>query len=171
MKLLKDGKDGHIEDSPTMNHPVFQNNCFNCLVGNNALAVIAAAKRAEELGYTPIILGTQIEGEAREVARVFVGIAQHLRQGSSVAYPMVSEEQYPVALIAGGETTVSMPPDCDGRGGRNQELALAAALALQTLNLRQIVLASIGTDGSDGPTDAAGAVVGKEHNSKKLFVT
>ena len=64
----------------------------------------------------------------------------------------------PAALIAGGETTVSLTPD-SGKGGRNQELALAAALQLCTMKLRNVVLASVGTDGGDGPTDAAGAVV------------
>jgi len=158
MKLLKDGKDGLAEDSPSEDHPVFQNKacCFNCLVGNNALAVTAAAKRADALGYNPIILGTQIEGEASVVARVLVGMAQHLRQGSST-YSLT--QRYPVALIAGGETTVTMAANCQGKGGRNQELALAAAIALETLRLRQVVIASVGTDGSDGPTDAAGAIV------------
>jgi glycerate 2-kinase len=65
----------------------------------------------------------------------------------------------PAALIAGGETTVSIPKDSTGKGGRNQELALAAAVAMKTSKLRQVVLASVGTDGTDGPTDAAGAVV------------
>jgi len=156
VKLLRDGKDGLVEDSPSADNPVFQR-CYNCLVGNNALAVTSAAKRAEELGYHPVILGTQIEGEASDVARVLVGMAQHLRQGPAQKYAMSS--RFPVALIAGGETTVSLPSGCEGKGGRNQELALSAALGLNDLGLRQVVIASIGTDGNDGPTDAAGAIV------------
>lgn len=136
--------------------------CFNLLVGNNAIAVETAAKRAKELGYHPIVLGTQLQGEASTVAQILVGLAQHIRQGSTKS-GLHSSQQFPVALIAGGETTVTLPSSTSttsiGKGGRNQELALAAALALQQHQLRQVVLASVGTDGSDGPTDAAGAIV------------
>ena len=65
----------------------------------------------------------------------------------------------PTALIAGGETVVTLPPKCQGKGGRNQELALSAALKMHDMNLRDVVLTSVGTDGTDGPTDAAGGIV------------
>jgi len=137
-----------------------------CLVGNNDRAVLAAADQAVALGYHPVVLTTQLQGEANSVAQVLVGLAQHLRQQSSSSmtkYSLAASfEQFPVALIAGGETTVTLPSSSDavvGKGGRNQELALAAALALQTLELREVVVASVGTDGTDGPTDAAGALV------------
>jgi len=123
------------------------------LVGNNQLAVLAAAKEAEQRGYKSVVLGTRMEGESRHVAGVYTAIAKHIVEegGYPVAHP-------PYALIAGGETTVTLGKQ-SGKGGRNQEFALAAALQLQQLGLRNVVLASVGTDGTDGPTDAAGAVV------------
>ena len=132
-------------------HPVFAN-ASTRLVGNNELAVLAAADEAKRRGYNPVVLGTRIEGEARHVAGVLTAMAQHI----GGAYSMV---QRPAALIAGGETTVTLTPNSAGKGGRNQELALAAAMQLDHLGLRNVVLASAGTDGTDGPTDAAGAVV------------
>lgn len=153
--LLRKGADGELQDSPPETHPVFKQ-CQHILVGNNALAVSAAATRAEALGYHPIVLGTQLEGEATEVARFLVSLAQHARHGPE-AYSLVSK--FPVALIVGGETTVSLPADCSGKGGRNQELALQASLLMKNACIRQVVIASVGTDGSDGPTDAAGAIV------------
>jgi glycerate 2-kinase len=136
------------------------NQCLNCLVGTNAVAVEAAALRATELGYHPIVLGTKLQGEASTVAQVLVGLAQNIQQPST-SYSINEEGTYPIALIAGGETTVTLPSDSiDSRlGGRNQELALSAALALHDHQIRQVVVASIGTDGNDGPTDAAGAIV------------
>ncbi|GAX10270.1 hypothetical protein FisN_3Lh472 [Fistulifera solaris] len=150
-RLLQKGVDGVIEDSPSEDHPVFQQ-CENILVGNNALAVDAAAKQAEVLGYYPIVLGTRFEGEATQVARFLVSMTQHAREGPDTNSFVT---HFPVALILGGETTVSLPPNCMGKGGRNQELALQAAVLLQQFSLRNVVLASVGTDGTDGPTDAA----------------
>ncbi|KAL7556488.1 hypothetical protein ACA910_009052 [Epithemia clementina (nom. ined.)] len=161
-----------------------------CLVGNNALAVESAAQTAQRLGYHSIVLGTQFQGQAQDMAQFLVAMAQHIQQGPSIlqkyslgggstsatgetsTWPW-KEQQQPqqqkrprIALIAGGETTVTIPSDCQGKGGRNQELALTAALAMGPQRvasglprLRNIVMASVGTDGTDGPTDAAGAVV------------
>ncbi|KAL3934607.1 MAG: hypothetical protein SGBAC_009708 [Bacillariaceae sp.] len=148
-------------------HPVFAQ-AQTVLVGNNALAVQAAADEAKELGYHPVVLGTQIEGEAKEMAIMYTRMALHLQQQEQQqqedsSSPMSSYSMapsLPVALIAGGETTVSLgTSDTIGKGGRNQELALSAALELQSLGLNNVVLASVGTDGTDGPTDAAGAMV------------
>jgi glycerate 2-kinase len=138
--------------------------CFNCLVGNNAVAVEAAALHAKKLCYSPVILGTQMKGEASTVAQVLVALAQYLQRHSTAAHSIAAGSPFPIALIAGGETTVTLPSDDEsvlgGRlGGRNQEFALSAALTLQEYQLRQIVVASVGTDGNDGPTDAAGAIV------------
>jgi glycerate-2-kinase len=94
------------------------------------------------------VLSTFIEGEAREVARVLAGL---LREVDASGTPMAR----PCCLIAGGETTVTLRGQ--GQGGRNQELALAAAFALR--DVPDVLLASVGTDGNDGPTDAAGAWV------------
>jgi glycerate 2-kinase len=140
-----------------------ESSCWNCLVGNNALAVQAAAATARALGYQPIVLGTQWQGEAATVGQVLVAMAQHVQkaQPDFLHHALDSGRGRNVALIAGGETTVTLPSDpaIIGRGGRNQELALAAALALQQYQLRNVVVASVGTDGTDGPTDAAGAIV------------
>jgi len=160
--MLQNGKDGRLEDSPSADHPVFART-KNILVGNNALAVEAASNTAQSLGYNPVVLGTEIEGEAKEISKVYTAMALYLQNSlSQKATKNILQHTItnflPTALIAGGETTVSLTPD-SGKGGRNQELALSAALQLDSLGLRNVVLASVGTDGGDGPTDAAGAIV------------
>jgi glycerate 2-kinase len=164
--MLQDGMNGKLEDSPSPGHPAFES-AVTVLVGNNDLAVEAAAATAHQLGYQPVILGTRIEGEAKEVARIYVAMALYLQQqhhkqqqeDETARSPYAVASSLPIALIAGGETTVSLPSNSTGKGGRNQELALSAALQMKSLGLRNVVLASVGTDGTDGPTDAAGAVV------------
>ena len=116
----------------------------NVIVGSNRQALDAAARRATQLGYRPVIVSHSVEGEAREVAAAYAAMA---RQTTG-----------PVCLISGGEPTVTMRGK--GKGGRNQEFALAAAIALA--DARHIVALSAGTDGTDGPTDAAGAIVDGE---------
>ncbi|KAL3925782.1 MAG: hypothetical protein SGILL_000163 [Bacillariaceae sp.] len=158
--LLQRGQDGDLEDSPSSDHPVFEH-AKNVLVGNNALAVEAAAEKALSLGYYPVVLGTEIEGEAQEIAHMYTAMARNLQMTASsldTLPPFSIAPSLPVALVAGGETTVSLTPN-SGKGGRNQELALAAGIQLEAMGLRNVVLASVGTDGGDGPTDAAGAVV------------
>ncbi len=120
----------------------------NVLIGSNRMAVEAAAGAARELGFRTMILSTHVQGEAREVARVYAGIAREIRTSGHPLRP-------PACIVSGGETTVTLSGS--GRGGRNQELALAAALALDRLD--DVLLLSAGTDGIDGPTDAAGATV------------
>jgi glycerate 2-kinase len=129
------------------------------LVGNNALAVSAAAEQAKKLGYNPVILGTTIEGEAVDIANMYVNMAEQVQyQRTNPSLSTFPIANLPLSLIAGGETTVTLTEN-SGKGGRNQEIGLAAALKMRSCNLRDIVLASVGTDGTDGPTDAAGAVV------------
>jgi hydroxypyruvate reductase len=111
------------------------------VIGNNALVVEAAAAEATRRGYRPHVLTRSLQGEAREVARDLITRARALAP--------------PACLIAGGETTVTVTGR--GRGGRCQEFALAAALELSEAE-RLVVLAA-GTDGTDGPTDAAGGLV------------
>jgi hydroxypyruvate reductase len=118
------------------------------VVGSNLLACEAAARDAERQGLRSLILSTYVEGEAREVGRVLAGV---LREVAASGHPLPR----PCCLIAGGETTVTVRGS--GPGGRNQELALAAVQPLA--GVPHVLLASIGTDGSDGPTDAAGALV------------
>ena len=117
-------------------------------MGNNRECLLAAQKAAISRGYNTIILSSQIEGEAREVARVVAGIGKEIFLANLPLAP-------PACVIAGGETTVSI--EGKGKGGRNQELALAFAIAID--GWEGISLLSAGTDGTDGPTDAAGAVV------------
>lgn len=162
---LLHGDAGESDDTPRSAHPAFsakdetKSHTENILVGNNYGAVKAAAEEAEGMGYHPVMLGTRVDGEASCVAGSYVAMAEMIsrqRDGGSVKYPIGT---IPVALVAGGETTVTLPPKCKGKGGRNQELALSAALKMHEMGLRDVVLASVGTDGTDGPTDAAGAIV------------
>ncbi len=125
------------------------------LIGNNRLALQAAAQQARELGYTPLILSSSVQGEAREIARMHAAIAREIRESG---LPLPS----PVCVLTGGETTVTLRGN--GKGGRNQEFALAAAMDIGGLD--SVVILSGGTDGTDGPTDAAGAVVDGETLSR-----
>ncbi len=144
---FKMGVNGAIEDTPKPGDPVLAS-VHNVMVADNARAAQAACDRAAELGFNPLLLSTFIEGEAREVAQVLVGIAREIvATGRPVSRP--------ACVILGGETTVTLKGD--GKGGRNQELALAAAVAMQ--NLPDVIIASLATDGTDGPTDAAGGLV------------
>jgi glycerate-2-kinase len=120
------------------------------VIGNNTRALEAAAKKAERLGYPVLNLGSYIEGETRHVAVTFAGIMRAIRADGQ-------PQPAPLCILSGGETTVSLPAE-SGRGGRNQEFVLAAALHLGTAGLRNVVILSGGTDGEDGPTDAAGAL-------------
>jgi len=119
----------------------------NVIVGSNRLAVDAAAREAKALGFRSMVLSTSVSGEAREVARVHTAIAREIRVAGRPARPAA-------CLISGGETTVTIRGN--GRGGRNQEFALAAALEIAGLS--DVLILSAGTDGTDGPTDAAGAL-------------
>ena len=117
----------------------------NVIVGDNELASIAAMKQSQREGFYAEVLTNELQGEAREVG---VMLAQRLKDE-------LSKRQRPFCLIAGGETTVTLKGN--GKGGRNQELALAAVNELR--DLEHVMLISLATDGEDGPTDAAGAVV------------
>ena len=119
----------------------------NVIIGSNRLAVDAAAREARQLGFRTMVLSTFLEGEAREVARVHAAIAREILSSSR---PL----RRPACVISGGETTVTIRGR--GLGGRNQEFALAAALDIA--GLEDVVILSGGTDGTDGPTDAAGAI-------------
>jgi hydroxypyruvate reductase len=119
----------------------------NLIVGSNRLAVDAAVQQAKALGYRTLVIATGIQGEAREVARVYAAIAKEIR---ATGRPVKA----PACVISGGETTVTIRGD--GLGGRNQEFILAAAGDIA--GMEDVVILSAGTDGADGPTDAAGAV-------------
>jgi hydroxypyruvate reductase len=143
---IEKGSSGRIADTPKSDDTVFQQ-CSQVMVGTNLQALEAAAKAAERLGYRSLILSSKVEGEAREVAKFYTAIAKEVLGSENPLKP-------PVCVLCGGETTVTLQGD--GRGGRNQEFALAAALAIEGLD--NIVVLSGGTDGTDGPTDAAGAI-------------
>jgi len=144
---FKQGVAGVLPETPKVGDSVFSK-VQNLIVGNNRGALLAAKEQAISLGYNTLVLSSQIEGEAREVAQVFAAIGKEICQVSLPIPP-------PACLLAGGETTVTIQGR--GKGGRNQELALACAIAIDGWD--RIFLLSAGTDGTDGPTDAAGALV------------
>jgi hydroxypyruvate reductase len=143
---LQAGQEGRLPDTPKPGATLFQR-VQTVIVGSNRLAAQAAVKAATGHNLHALLLSTFVEGEARQVARVAVALAREL-----VAYECPVPR--PACLVWGGETTVTVRGQ--GKGGRNQELALAAALSLA--GLPDIILMALGTDGTDGPTDAAGAV-------------
>ncbi len=145
---MKAGLDGQIPETPKENDKIFDR-VFNLIVGSNILALEAASAKAKELGYETLILSSMVEGETREVARVHTAMAKEIVKTGRPIPP-------PACIISGGETTVTIRGD--GLGGRNQEFCLAACLDLVELPPRVVVLSG-GTDGNDGPTDAAGALV------------
>ncbi|HKL25411.1 MAG TPA: glycerate kinase [Desulfuromonadales bacterium] len=145
MSRLRAGADGELEETPKQGDPAFDRT-FTFLVGRNFDALAAAHEKAASFGYESLILSSLIEGEARDVAAMHVAIAREILQSG---HPL----QAPACILSGGECTVTIKGS--GLGGRNQEFALAAADLLDRKG--SIVLLSAGTDGSDGPTDAAGA--------------
>lgn len=146
LEHLEKGVAGLIHETPKS----LPGNVRNVVIGNNARALTAAAALARELGYSVVNLGSDIQGETGPVAKALAGIARSIAQDGQPAAA-------PACLLSGGETTVTLNAG-HGIGGRNQEFALAAALELGERALRNIVVLSGGTDGEDGPTNAAGAV-------------
>ncbi len=148
---LNAGLKGAISDTPKPSDPVFDG-VQNVIVGSNRLAAQAAAAEAQRLGFDTILLTTFLEGEAREVAKAIAGLAKGLVRGETT-HPSDRALLQPACLVLGGETTVTLRGD--GKGGRTQEMALAAALSVA--DWEGILIAFLATDGTDGPTDAAGA--------------
>lgn len=143
LEHIKAGIRGDIDETPRS-----LPNVVNFVMGNNLLALESARKRAEELGYNAIVLSSTLEGEARDVARLLCVVSTEVvHSGNPVGVP--------ACIIAGGETTVRV--EGSGKGGRNQELALAFAICVDGID--GIELLSAATDGIDGPTDACGAIV------------
>jgi hydroxypyruvate reductase len=143
---IEAGLAGEIPETPKPGDPAFART-RNRVIGSNDIAVRAAAARARALGFRTLVLSTFVEGETREVARMHAAIAKEIvRSGRPL--------RAPACVITGGETTVTIKGN--GMGGRNQEFVLAAALDIA--GLANVVILSGGTDGSDGPTDAAGAI-------------
>jgi hydroxypyruvate reductase len=143
---VSQGVRGALPETPKPGDPAFEG-CVQVLVGSCLRALTAASESAERLGYRSLILTSKVEGEAREVAKAFAAIGKEVLSSHHPLAP-------PACILTGGETTVTLQGD--GRGGRNQEFVLAGAIALDGTG-RIVVLAG-GTDGTDGPTDAAGAL-------------
>jgi glycerate 2-kinase len=142
---LKKGVNGLIPETPKQGDPIF-NKVYTCIVGSNRIALNAARSKARELGYNTLLLSSTIQGEAREIGKTLAAIAREIvTSGNPLAAPG--------CIICGGETTVTLQGQ--GKGGRNQECALSALTGISGLPATIIFCA--GTDGTDGPTDAAGA--------------
>jgi hydroxypyruvate reductase len=145
-EYLQLGIEGNVEETPKPGDPVFQK-VYNFLIGSNIMALRAAEKEASSLGFNSLILSSSIVGETREAARFHTAIAREvISSGNPIPRP--------ACILSGGETTVTIKGN--GLGGRNQEFALAGALEIS--GIEKVVLLSGGTDGTDGPTDAAGAI-------------
>ncbi len=146
VRHIQEGVAGRVPETPKENDAVFQRT-QNLIIASNEHAALAALDRARSLGLNGLLLSTFVQGEAREVAKVFAAIAQEITHHGR---PLLR----PACIVAGGETTVTVRGR--GLGGRNQELALAAAPLVA--GLERVVIVALGTDGTDGPTDAAGAL-------------
>jgi hydroxypyruvate reductase len=127
----------------------------NILIGSNYGALLAAERKAKELGYHTVVLSSEIIGEAREIAKVYMGIGRDVKRRELLI-------QRPACIIAGGETTVTLRGD--GKGGRNQEMALSLLAEIESNpeGSEGIFFLAASTDGNDGPTDAAGAFADPE---------
>ena len=145
--FLERGASGRIAETPKPSDGIFRN-VQNIIVGGNRSALTAAEYRAGALGYQTEILSNTMEGESRIVAKLHAArVKEFLRTRTAASRP--------ACLLSGGETTVTVRGD--GLGGRNQEFSLAAAIEIDGLD--GVVILSGGTDGTDGPTDAAGGIV------------
>lgn len=145
-KYLLSGKEGKAEETPKPGDPAFEW-VYNILIGSNIIALEAAEKEASSFGFNTLILSSSIVGEAREAARFHSAIAKEVISSGN---PLPR----PACIISGGETIVTIKGH--GLGGRNQEFALAGAFEIS--GLEKVVILSGGTDGTDGPTDASGAI-------------
>lgn len=147
MTRLENGAKGKIPETPKPTDPLFDRVSHSIVAcGRDALA--AAAKEAERLGYRPYVLSEAVQGETKDAAVAHMDVARRIRRGNHSVSP-------PACILSGGETTVTM--EIGGKGGRNQEFVLKCALESQGMD-RMAVLSG-GTDGTDGPTDAAGGLV------------
>jgi glycerate 2-kinase len=169
-KTLEMGAQGVIPETPKPGDPIFETT-QNILVGTNAAALQAAAAEARQKGYRTVILTSQLVGEAREVAKMLLGVAKDVRSRALLTAT-------PACIIAGGETTVTVTGN--GKGGRNQEMALSFLneMGKDETGCEGITFLSAATDGGDGPTDAAGAyasldlwnVAGKKNMAPEIFL-
>jgi hydroxypyruvate reductase len=153
---LKRGERGELPETPKPGELLFENT-RNAIIGGNLQAAIAAVEQAKTEGFHTLLLTTYLQGEARYVGKMLAAIA---RQIDVTGQPIPR----PACLVAGGETTVTIQGK--GKGGRNQEVALGAVADMS--DLKNAVLIALATDGSDGPTDAAGAIATGESLRRSL---
>jgi len=146
VERLKRGKEGKIAETPKAGDRTLER-VHTQIIASNEIAAQAAIEEARRQGFNTLLLSTFVEGEAREVAMVFGAIAREIRHSGQPIPPAA-------CVVAGGETTVTLRGK--GKGGRNQELALAAAIPIA--GLKDAMVIGLATDGTDGPTDAAGAL-------------
>jgi hydroxypyruvate reductase len=150
LERLQEGARGRIPDTPKPGDSVFRQ-VDNHIIANNRLLVDAALEKARELRFNTLILGTEVEGEAKDIGRFFTAIAREIGRTGNPIKP-------PACILAAGETTVTVRGH--GLGGRNQEMALAWAIAMASRpSSTSSCFASVATDGTDGPTTAAGGIV------------
>jgi len=147
---LQNGARGQIPETPKPGDPVFKN-VANHIIANNQLLIDAAAGKAREMNFNTLVLGTEVEGEAKDIGRFFAAIGREIaRSGNPI--------KAPACILAAGETTVTVRGH--GLGGRNQEMALAWAISMAARPTHTpSCFASVATDGTDGPTNAAGGLV------------
>ncbi|MDW8035529.1 MAG: glycerate kinase [Candidatus Korarchaeum sp.] len=146
VKVIRDGMDGKIPETPKPGDPVFEN-VTNIIVANNLKAIQTAEGVLRGLGYNTLLLGSRVQGEARHIGKMLAGLAASIKNEGVPISP-------PAAILMGGETTVTVTGK--GVGGRNQELVLGAVRHVAGLD--GVAIASMGTDGIDGLSDAAGAI-------------
>ncbi len=147
LEHLQCGIEGKVPETPKPGDSTFESSSYE-IIGHNRMLLKAGRDAAEELGYQAVILTNRMRGEASHVGGELAALIRNIKSNSC-------EDKKAVCLLAGGETTVVLSGQ--GMGGRNQELALAAAIALDSVE--NGVLLAAGSDGTDGPTDAAGAIV------------
>ncbi|MGC9196243.1 MAG: glycerate kinase type-2 family protein [Syntrophobacteraceae bacterium] len=149
LHYLRSGAAGKQPETPKPGDPIFSRT-QNLLIGTNRQALFAGRARARQLGYAPLVLTSRLTGEAKEAALMILSIGKDI---ASWGFPLAR----PACVLLGGETTVTLRGT--GKGGRNQEMALAFLAALQRSpkDAQSLLFFSASTDGTDGPTDAAGA--------------
>ncbi len=157
-KILSQGQKGLVPETPKRDSKAFEE-VRNIVIGNNRCATLAACESLKSSGLNTFMLTSTLEGEARHIGTMLASIAHEV---ITSGHPIPK----PAGIVAGGETTVTVTGK--GRGGRNQEIGLAAMSKMDKLD--GVVLASLTTDGVDGPTDAAGAIVDGKTMSKALKI-
>ena len=155
MDYLKNGLNNEIPETPDDQDAVFTL-VRNYVIGNNALALNKLKQEAESNGYETVLLTDRVQGEAKEIAKLLAGI---IKSGMQSSFPVTS----PGCVLLGGESTVTLSGS--GKGGRNQEITLAMLQELKDCK-SEFYFCSFGTDGTDGPTDAAGASIDEKTINK-----